>query len=62
MLQSKDLEVDTDEAEEILLETEWWVQPSVPLDLVLNLETRSSTDITISEEAGRRLVLLLSRG
>jgi hypothetical protein len=33
MLQSKDLEVDTDEAEEILLETEWLVQPTIPSTL-----------------------------
>lgn len=60
VLQSKDLLWDIDEAESILLETEWFVAATVAASPYSTLGCRSSIDIEISKEAAQRIIILFA--
>lgn len=56
------MDLDTGEAEDTLLETEWFVQMTITsIFFLINFANRSSTEISIFREAAQRVVVLFSR-
>jgi hypothetical protein len=58
VLQGTDVGRDTDDVEEILLETEWYVIPFLLFCVVQFLLVRSSNDLNVAKEASERILTL----